>query len=201
MGAAGPPEGFCGAGSPCDHRCEEGLRPVLCTPPLGGASSPVPRVTFSPMRKSPKNLPEGPPLWVLPLGGIIIPPAARACMRLLLPPERVSTTEKDRFATLRFWANRSLFLPSFLQGKFFAVNPWLGRVLVARLGATFRAIRGIGEGRDETKLKRSHETKSVGGNLQNKSSRRLHDERQKSRFVSSWFHVRFKVRFIKKWLS
>ena len=55
---------------------------------------------------------------------------------------------------------------------------------VARLGATFRAIRGIGEGRDETKLKRSHETKSVGGNLQNKSSRRLHDERQKSRFVS-----------------
>ena len=72
---------------------------------------------------------------------------------------------------------------------------------VARLGATFRAIQGIGEERDETKLKRSHETKSVGGNLQNKSSRRLHDERQKSRFVSSWFHVRFKVRFIKKWLS
>ena len=34
------------------------------------------RVTFSPMRKSPKNLPEGSPLWVLPLGGIIIPPAA-----------------------------------------------------------------------------------------------------------------------------
>ena len=29
------------------------------------------------MRKSPKNLPEGYPLWVLPLGGIIIPPAAR----------------------------------------------------------------------------------------------------------------------------
>ena len=28
------------------------------------------------MRKSPKNLPEGSPLWVLPLGGIIIPPAA-----------------------------------------------------------------------------------------------------------------------------
>ena len=156
---------------------------------------------FLPDEKVTKESPRGAPLWVLPLGGIIIPPAARACMRLLLPPEKVSTTEKDRFATLRFWANRSLFLPSFLQGKFFAVNPWLGRVLVARLGATFRAIRGIGEGRDETKLKRSHETKSVGGNLQNKSSRRLHDERQKSRFVSSWFHVRFKVRFIKKWLS
>ena len=62
---------------------------------------------------------------------------------------------------------------------------------VARLGATFRAIRGIGEGRDETKLKRSHETKSVGGNLQNKSSRRLHDERQKSRFVSHSFQGSF----------
>ena len=55
------------------------------------ALRPMPRVTFSPMRKSPKNLPEGPPLWVLPLGGIIIPPAARACMRLLLPPERGET--------------------------------------------------------------------------------------------------------------
>ena len=77
--------------SPCTHRCEEGLRPVLCTPPLGGASSPVPRVTFSPMRKSPKNLPEGHPSGYSPWGGIIIPPAARACMRLLLPPERGET--------------------------------------------------------------------------------------------------------------
>ena len=34
------------------------------------------RVAFSPMRKSTKNLPKGSPLWVLPLGGIIIPPAA-----------------------------------------------------------------------------------------------------------------------------
>ena len=59
--------------------------------PMRGRSAPPPRVTFSPMRKSPKNLPEGRPLWVLPLGGIIIPPAARACMRLLLPPERGAT--------------------------------------------------------------------------------------------------------------
>ena len=34
------------------------------------------RVTFPSRGKSPKNLPEGSPLWVLPLGGIIIPPAA-----------------------------------------------------------------------------------------------------------------------------
>ena len=34
-------------------------------PPPAGAP-PCTRVTFSPMRKSPKNLPEGYPLWVLP---------------------------------------------------------------------------------------------------------------------------------------
>ena len=42
----------------------------------------------------------------------------------------------------------SVFVVSFGfdQEKYSAVNPWLGRGLVARLGATFRAIRGIGEG-------------------------------------------------------
>ena len=34
----------------------------------------------------------------------------------------------------------------FNEEKYSAVNPWLGRVLVARLDATFRGIRGIGEG-------------------------------------------------------
>ena len=62
-----------------------GAKP-LCAPcvgaqlphPLsGGRSAPPPRVTFSPMRKSPKESPRGGrPLWVLPLGGIFIPPAA-----------------------------------------------------------------------------------------------------------------------------
>src|SRR5699024_10769088 len=44
------------------------------------------RVTFFPMRKSPKNLPEGDtPSGYSPWGAIIIPPAARAP----LPPEKV----------------------------------------------------------------------------------------------------------------
>ena len=34
----------------------------------------------------------------------------------------------------------------FNEEEYSAVNPWLGRGLVARLGATFGAIRGIGEG-------------------------------------------------------
>ena len=34
----------------------------------------------------------------------------------------------------------------FNEEKYSAVNPWLGRVLVARLDATLGAIRGIGEG-------------------------------------------------------
>ena len=46
---------------------------------------------FLPDEKVTKESPRGAPLWVLPLGGIIIPPAARACMRLLLPPERGET--------------------------------------------------------------------------------------------------------------
>ena len=71
---------------------------------------------------------------------------------------------------------------------------------VARLGATFSAIRGIGEGRDETKLKRSHETKSVGENLQNKSSRRLHDESKKAGSFQVGFTFVSKVRFIKSGL-
>ena len=34
----------------------------------------------------------------------------------------------------------------FNEEKYSAVNPWLGRVLVARLDATLGAIRGISEG-------------------------------------------------------
>ena len=84
------PGSLCGAGSPCTH--PQALRPApggvyaelgAPAPPDAGAP-PCTRVTFSPMRKSPKNLPEGYPLWVLPLGGIIIPPAARRAA----PPRR-----------------------------------------------------------------------------------------------------------------
>ena len=82
-GPAGPPFFFAGTRVPAPTM--RALRESMALP------CSAPRVTFSPMRKSPKNLPEGRPLWVLPLGGIIIPPAARACMRLLLPPERGAT--------------------------------------------------------------------------------------------------------------
>ena len=77
--------------------------------PMGGPTRPTPGVPFVSRRKEPKacrGCAPGPPL-----GGIIIPPAARACMRLLLPPERVCATNPDRFATLSLWANRSFFLP------------------------------------------------------------------------------------------
>ncbi len=59
-----------GGPSPTNARRTDAL---LCAPPHGGASSPGPCVTFSPMRKSPKNLPEGRPLWVLPLGALSSP--------------------------------------------------------------------------------------------------------------------------------
>ena len=65
--------------------CTPGIYAELGAPaPPDAGAPPCTRVTFSPMRKSPKNLPEGYPLWVLPLGGIIIPPAARRAA----PPRR-----------------------------------------------------------------------------------------------------------------
>ena len=47
---------------------------------------------FLPDEKVTKESPRGGhPLWVLPLGGIIIPPTARRCAALPLPPERAAT--------------------------------------------------------------------------------------------------------------
>ena len=68
----------------------------LCTPHVGaqlphpqrgGRSAPPPRVTFSPMRKSPKNLPEGGPSGYSPWGALSSPQQRAA----LLPPERGAT--------------------------------------------------------------------------------------------------------------
>ena len=99
--------------------------------PMGGPTRPTPGVPFVSRRKEPKacrGCAPGPPL-----GGIIIPPAARACMRLLLPPERVCATDPGRFATLSLWANRSFFLPRFLRGHTFwfqAVARQVGELMV-----------------------------------------------------------------------
>ena len=50
---------------PSPHALGEFMRGWEPLHPPAGAP-PCTRVTFSPMRKSPKNLPEGCPLWVLP---------------------------------------------------------------------------------------------------------------------------------------
>ena len=90
----------------------------------------------------------------------------------------------------------------FNEEEYSAVNPWLGRGLVARLDATFRAVRGIGEGGF---WKRS------GGN--GGDGRRLNPIMSQIRnnlfikftasleFVSGWFPVRFRLRFRNKWLN
>ena len=77
----------------------------LCTPQYAGAP-PCTRVTFSPMRKSPKNL-QG--LCPLESPGAWSPPFSRS---LHFVPTRAglpSIIEQDRFATLSLWENRSCF--------------------------------------------------------------------------------------------
>ena len=116
------PGKLCGAGSPCAHRCEEGLRPsrsksldlALRSSPWGGRSAPPPRVTFPSRRKSPKAR-QG--LRPLESPGAGSPPFSRS---LRCAPARAglpSATKKDRFATLRWWANLSCFFLWFHRGN------------------------------------------------------------------------------------
>ena len=59
---------------PCHARRPGGFCKDIVPAPTYAGAPPCTRVTFSPMRKSPKNLPEGRPLWVLPLRGARCPP-------------------------------------------------------------------------------------------------------------------------------
>ena len=126
------PGKLCGAGSPCAHRCEEGLRPsrsksldlALRSSPWGGRSAPPPRVTFPSRRKSPKAR-QG--LRPLESPGAGSPPFSRS---LRCAPARAglpSATNPDRFATLSLWANRSFFPLGFCEGTPSGFRPWRGR--------------------------------------------------------------------------
>ncbi len=67
-------------------------------PQSGGRSAPPTPGDFLPDEKVTKESPRGGhPLWVLPLGGIIIPPAARRCAALPLPPERSATPGSTQY--------------------------------------------------------------------------------------------------------
>ena len=81
----------------------EGAKPPLHSP-MRGRSAPPPRVTFSPMRKSPKNL-QG--LRPLEPAGAKSPPFSRLLRSAPARAGLVSATDAEGFATLRWWANRS----------------------------------------------------------------------------------------------
>ena len=74
--------------------------------PMGGPTRPTPGVPFVSRRKGAAPLD--------PLRGARWPPCGVAA-----PPNRVSTTKIDRFATLSWWANRSFFLPKLYRGSHF----------------------------------------------------------------------------------
>ena len=82
----------------------EYARGVAPCSPLERALRPAPRVTFSPMRKSPKNL-QG--LRPLEPAGAKSPPFSRLLRSAPARAGLVSATDAEEFATLRWWANRS----------------------------------------------------------------------------------------------
>ena len=89
--------------------------------PHGWAYPAHTRGSFRFTTKGTKGVPGLPPLD--PAGGHYHPPPAA----LPLPPERLSATTKDRFATLDLWANRSCFSSGFIEGTLSIFNSWLGR--------------------------------------------------------------------------
>ena len=114
----------------------------------------------------------------------------------------VSATDADGFATLRWWGELDAPSPWALSKRNILLSIRGPGVLVARLGATFGAVRGIGEGGF---WKRS------GGN--GGDGRRFNPIMSRTRnnlfikftasleFVSGWFPVRFRLRFRNKWLN
>ena len=117
----------------------EGAKPPLHSP-MRGRSAPPPRVTFSPMRKSPKNL-QG--LRPLEPAGAKYPPFSRS---LTHRAGLLSATVADGFATLRWCGQLAAPFPWALTKRNILLLIRGAGVLVARLDATFRGIRGIGEG-------------------------------------------------------
>ena len=138
--------------------------------PMRGRSAPPPRVTFPSRGKSPKarqNLRFWTPSRFQQNFGNLTQSGSRdGTLALSDWKPQPSLSALFALAALRSGSRRagfyhrkrpichfemvgeSVFVVSFGfdQEKYSAVNPWLGRGLVARLGATLGAIRGIGEG-------------------------------------------------------
>ena len=110
----------------------EGAKPPLHSP-MRGRSAPPPRVTFSPMRKSPKNLQGLRPLES-PEGGTLSP------LRQAAPPNG-DFSHKNRPICHFELVGKSVFVFSFgFFGETFpAFNPWHGRFLAPRMPRAFFA--------------------------------------------------------------
>ena len=120
----------------------EGAKPPLHSP-MRGRSAPPPRVTFSPMRKSPKNL-QG--LRPLEPAGAKSPPFSRLLRSAPARAGLVSATDAEGFATLRWCGQLAAPSPLALTKRNILLLIRGSGVLVARLDATLGAVRGIGEG-------------------------------------------------------
>ena len=92
--------------------------------PLAGAP-PCTRVTFSPMRKSPKNLPEGgTPSGYSPLGALSSPQQRKRCS----PPRKGFRHNKRPICHFELSEQIGLvFSSGFIEGTLCFFNPWHGR--------------------------------------------------------------------------
>ena len=102
------------------------------------ALRPMPRVTFVSRRKSPKACQEASPLN--PHRGTLRSPCGKPH-----PLDRVSTSNPDRFATLRQVSESVFFLPGVAEGTPSTFKPWRGSA--GRLGGrSCSLMRGMGTG-------------------------------------------------------
>ena len=119
-GTASPSEVFAGTGAPAAYDMRGGNAPSAL--PTSGRSAPPPRVTFVSRRKSPKAC-QGRCPWT-PLGGIIIPPAARRAA----PPQKGEGATKGSWIC-HFEVVRAIgisFSRSSVEETPAAFKPWRG---------------------------------------------------------------------------
>ena len=149
-----PGESLCGAGSPYAPLCRRSALHPGDFPVAGKVTKGAPRA--APFGIPPPGFQQnfgnltqsGSRDGTLALSDWKPQPSLSALFALAYASRRAGFCHRKRPICHFEMVGKPVFVVSFGfdQEKYSAVNPWRGRRLVARLGATFGGIRGIGEG-------------------------------------------------------